>query len=59
MTRGDRIKQWPIEKIIRWLILIERNAIKNAYKLGAMSDEDLVKDWYEFLTEEDNDESNT
>lgn len=59
MTRGDRIKQWPIEKIIKWLILIERNAIKNAHKLGAMSDEDLAKDWYEFLTEEDSNACDT
>lgn len=59
MTRSDKIKQWPVEKIIKWLILIERNAIKNAHKLSAMSDEDLAEDWYEFLTEEDKDEGNT
>lgn len=53
MTRKETIGKWSIEKMIKWLILIERNAIKNAHKLSEMSDEDLAADWYDFLIKED------
>lgn len=53
MTKWHEItREWSIWRFIRWLILVERSAIKNADKINKMSDEDLEADWYEFLMKE-------
>ena len=53
MTRWEVIKQWPLDILIHWLILIEKRAIENTDVINKMSEEDLKKDWYEFLMEEE------
>lgn len=53
MTKEDTIRQLlPTEIFIKWLIMIERSAAKNADKLSTLSDEDLAVDWLSFLNEE-------
>lgn len=53
MTREEKIKSWPTEKFVSWLIQIERNAIKHADDLNNAPDEFLAVDWYEFLAKEE------
>lgn len=53
MTKWHEItREWSIRRFIRWLILVERSAIKNADNIRKTSDKDLENDWYEFLMEE-------
>lgn len=53
MTREEKIKSWPTEKFVSWLIKVERNAMRHAYDLNNVPDEVLAVDWYEFLAMED------
>lgn len=58
MTREEKIKSWPTEKFVSWLIKVERNAMRHADDLNNVPDEVLAVDWYEFLAMEDDEWEN-
>lgn len=55
MTNGDQIRSWDDLTLARWLVLIEKMAIKNENVVKAMSEDALIRDWMEFLAKKEND----
>lgn len=53
MTKGDKIRSLDDLTLAQWLALIEKMAIKHENVIKAMSEDDLIKDWIEFLSEEE------
>lgn len=54
MTNGDQIRSWDDLTLARWLVLIEKMAIKNENVVKAMSEDALIRDWMEFLAKKEN-----
>lgn len=59
MINGDQIRSWDDLTLARWLVLLEKMAIKHENVIKAMSEDALIRDWMEFLAEKENDYGKT
>ena len=59
MTNGDQIRSWDDLTLARWLVSVEKLAIKHENVIKAMSEDALIRDWMEFLAEKEDDYGKT
>lgn len=59
MTNGDQIRSWDDLILARWLVSLEKIAIKHENVIKAMSEDALIRDWMEFLAKKENDYGKT
>lgn len=58
MTKGDKVRSWDDLKLAQWFALVEKAAIEYRKEIKSVSEDDLIKDWIEFLSEEEEDNEN-